>query len=92
MWWEQDTRQPCVHQYPAIISYLDYEPWIRPVTLREQLLAARRRRGLSISAAATLIGVDEGTFGRWENGSWKPQPRSYATIKSFLTGDLDSGE
>ena len=84
MWWEQDTRQPYVHQYPAIISYLGYEPWREPVKLGDCLLAVRRRRGLSIKRASELTGVDEGTFGRWESGKWEPQPRSLDCIRRFL--------
>lgn len=84
MWWERDEREPYVHQYPAIIRYLDYEPWPEPVTFGEQLLAKRRRHGLSIKRAAKIAGVDEGMFGRWESGEWKPQPRSLPLIAWFL--------
>jgi len=84
MWWERDDRAPYVHQYPAIIRYLGYAPWPEPVTLVEKLLAKRRRHGLSIRRAAKIAGVDEGTFGRWESGEWKPQPRSLPLIVEFL--------
>tara|TARA_R110002124_G_scaffold243235_1_gene408344 strand:- start:56042 stop:56467 length:426 start_codon:yes stop_codon:yes gene_type:complete len=84
MWWEQNLRQPYVHQYPAIIRYLGYEPWAEPLTLGSSLLAQRRRQGLSIRGAAEIVGVDEGTFGRWESGEWKPQLRSLPIIDRFL--------
>ena len=84
MWWERDEREPYVHQYPAIIQYLGYEPWSEPGTLGEKLLAQRRRHGLSIKRAADITGVDEGTFGRWESGEWKPQRRSLPLIDSIL--------
>jgi DNA-binding XRE family transcriptional regulator len=84
MWWEQDMRQPYVHQYPAIIRYLGYEPWAEPLTLGSSLLAQRRRQGLSIKRAAEIVGVDEGTFGRWESGEWKPQLRSLPIIDRLL--------
>ncbi|MDI1325566.1 MAG: helix-turn-helix transcriptional regulator [Brevundimonas sp.] len=87
-WWEGDERAPYVHQYPAIIQYLGYEPWPEPQSLAEKLLAQRRRRGLSIKRAGELTGVDEGTFGRWESGEWQPQPRSLRLIGRFL-GSLD---
>ena len=88
MWWERDEHKPTVGQYPAIIRYLGHEPWPEPVTLGERLLAQRRRRGLSIKAAAIETGVDEGTFGRWEGGVWQPQSRSIARIEGFLGGPL----
>jgi transcriptional regulator with XRE-family HTH domain len=84
MWWERDMREPLVGFYPAIIRFLGQEPWLKPVTLPEQLKAARRRRGLSIEAAAAVVGVDEGTYGRWESGAWRPQPRSRPAISRFL--------
>lgn len=90
MWWEQDMRQPYVHQYPVIIRYLGYEPWSEPTGLGDRLLAERRRRGLSIKQAAERAGVDEGTFGRWENETWRPQPRSWPLISTFLGGRVEA--
>ena len=84
MWWERDEREPYVHQYPAIIQYLGYEPWLEAVSLEEKLLAHRRRHGLSIRRAADIAGIDEGTFGRWESGKWKPQRRSLPLIDAIL--------
>lgn len=85
MWWERDERAPYVHQYPAIIQYLGYEPWPEPDTLGEKLSAKRRRHGLSIKRAAEIAGVDEGTFRRWESGEWEPQRRSLPLIGAFLS-------
>ncbi len=84
MWWERDEREPYVHQYPAIIPYLGYEPWPEAGSLGEKLLAQRRRHGLSIKRAADIAGVDEGTFGRWESGKWSPQQRSLPLVGAFL--------
>lgn len=85
MWWERDERAPYVHHYPGIIRCFGYEPWPEPVTLGEKLLAERRRQGLSIKRAAEIVGVDEGTFGRWESGDWTPQRRSLLMIGAFLS-------
>lgn len=38
--------------------------WLR--AMAEQLLAARRRKGLSVKRAAARIGVDEATLTKWE--------------------------
>ena len=86
MWWERDVRPPGDRFYPALIVYLGFEPWPDPTTLGDKLKAERRRRGLSIERAAELIGVDEGTFGRWERGEWKPQARSCPIVTLFLQG------
>jgi hypothetical protein len=84
MWWEQDTREPLPRFYPGIIQFLGREPWPEPETLPERLLAERRRKGFTIWEAAEAVGVNEGTYGRWESGEWKPQPRSWPRIRSFL--------
>ena len=84
MTWERDGREPAAHFYPAIIAFLGYEPWPEPVSLPAQLRAERLRRGLSIKAAARVLAVDEGTFGRWESGVWKPQAQSLPTIRKFI--------
>lgn len=47
-------------------------------------MAERRRRGLSIASAAAVTSVDEETFRKWENGEWKPQPKSWPKIRMFL--------
>ena len=88
--WERDERLPFVHAYPKIIEFLGYEPWDPPRTLSEALLAERRRRGLSVGRSADMIGVDAGTWLRWERGVWKPTRRSLAGLDTFL--GLDTKE
>lgn len=84
MWWERNEREPFVSFYPAIISWLGYEPWPEPNTLGGALLAERRRRGLEIRKAAVLIGVDEGTWRHWECGEWKPTGRTLAALDTLF--------
>jgi transcriptional regulator with XRE-family HTH domain len=87
MWWERGAREPEVHRYPAIIAYLAAEPWLEPGGLGDSLLAERRRRGLSRRRAAQLLGVDEGTFWRWETDRGRPRyPRTKALVERFLAG------
>jgi DNA-binding transcriptional regulator YiaG len=87
MWWERNEREPLDRSWPAIIAYLDREPWHEPRTLGEQLLAERRRRGLAICEAATAMCVDETTFWWWESGRRTPRyPRTKALVAAFLGG------
>lgn len=88
MWWERDVREPYVHQYPAIITFLGSEPWAEPRSLPEQLLAFRRRTGLSIAIAAANIGADEGTWRRWEAGEWTPQRRLASRLRLLLASPV----
>lgn len=85
--WELGLKAPMVAQYPAIIAFLGYEPWPEPQTLAEKLRAERRRRGLRICRAAKLAGVDEGTFGGWEERGAVGRMRSKA--EAFLRKALD---
>jgi DNA-binding XRE family transcriptional regulator len=71
--WEQDRSTPTVRCYPAIFDFLGYEPFLSAMTLPEQIAAQRRRLGLTLKEASRSIGVDEGTFHRWETGEWKPR-------------------
>ena len=87
MWWKRDARPPFVHAYPKIIQFLGYEPWPSPETLAEALLAERRRRGLSVETSAKIIGIDPGTWLRWERGEWKPTRGSVPGIDAFLRMD-----
>jgi transcriptional regulator with XRE-family HTH domain len=87
MWWEQDDHPPFANKYPAIIEFLGYEPWTEPTTLAEKLRAERYRRGLGVKVAAPLVGVDEGTWLRWERGEWKPTRLTLSKIEKFLGVD-----
>ncbi len=81
--WEKAEKAPAVGQYPAIIAYLGFEPWPRPMTLPEKLLAERRRRGWSVKRSAAILGVDEGTFTRWERDT-RPARIHRAIVASFV--------
>jgi transcriptional regulator with XRE-family HTH domain len=56
--------------------------------LAGKLIAARRRRGLSAKRAAKLLGVDEGTWGRWEQGKAPSYPAHRSLIATFLRSDF----
>ena len=82
--WETEAKTPMASQYPAILSFLGFEPWPDPQTVGEKLRAARRRRGLSVKRAAQLLKVDEGTFTNWERGTRRLSPRSQSICAAFL--------
>ena len=79
---------PC----PTIIAFLGYEPWDEAITLGQRLLAERRRRGLLAKRAALLLGVDEGTFARWESGSRLPKDGQRPACDRFLMAENLDGE
>lgn len=80
--WEKDRTFPAVRYFPAIFRFLGYDPFPAPITLSEKLLAKRRALGLSVKRAAAQIGLDEGTFARWEKEKFSAQ--TVNVIKRFL--------
>lgn len=66
--WEKGHTEPPIESMPAIIRFLDYDPFPEPRNIPERLLAKRRAMGWSIKEAARQLGVDEGTWGEWERG------------------------
>jgi DNA-binding transcriptional regulator YiaG len=81
--WEQDKHLPAIGHYPAIFAFLGYDPFPAPTTLPERIASHRRKLGLPAKEAARRLGVDEGTFLRWESGEWKPR-KSGSVVEAFL--------
>jgi transcriptional regulator with XRE-family HTH domain len=66
--WEHDRTKPAIRFMPRIIGLLGYDPFPAATTFGERIRTKRRELGLSQAKAAALIGVDEGTLRRWEQG------------------------
>ncbi len=81
--WENGKTKPAVESIPAIIEFLSYDPFGKAVSLSDQLAAARRTRGWTIKRAAKELGVDEGTWARWEK-TGVPWERYQMIVQSFL--------
>jgi transcriptional regulator with XRE-family HTH domain len=82
--WEKDHKHPEIRFWPAVIAFLGYDPNPKPHALGERLRAKRRRLGISIAAAAARLGVDEGTFSRWERELRRPLGNHERLIGRFL--------
>ena len=82
--WEKDHQKPEVRFWPAIIAFLGYDPHPQPRTLSERLWAKRRMLGLSVAAAAARLGVDEGTYSRWEHELRQPLGNHVRLVARFL--------
>ena len=59
--WERGKTGPDVRYYPAIITFLGYNPLPQGETFPERLKAARQTRGLSWKRLAQELGVWEST-------------------------------
>jgi len=68
---------------PAIIEFLGYDPFPDPAELCDRLAALRRAKGWTIQQAAEQLGVDEGTWSRWER-TGIPWKRHQDMVRTFL--------
>ena len=83
--WEKGTKQISQPSFfPRVIEWLGYDPFPPPATEGEELRQARLRRGQTAQEAADEVGVDQGTWLRFENdGSVTPGTRK--RLLSFVS-------
>jgi DNA-binding XRE family transcriptional regulator len=72
--WEKNRAEPFLRFLPGIIEFLGV-PGTNQGCVADRLLAYRRKRGLSQSKSADLLGVDAGTLSRWERALRIPTGR-----------------
>lgn len=82
--WEKGRTEPPIGSIPAIVKFLDYDPFPVPITTSQLLVARRRETGLSIRDAAKAVGVDPGTWGNWERGQTILYRKHRALVAKFL--------
>jgi transcriptional regulator with XRE-family HTH domain len=83
--WKKERAKPETRYWPKIIAFLGDDPNPPPTTLGEQLRSKYRAMGLPRKEAARLLGMDEGTLQRYEEGTWRPTTsRSRRIIIKFL--------
>jgi DNA-binding XRE family transcriptional regulator len=81
--WERNSNSPQVHQIPAVIRFLGYNPFPSEVSFADTLMVARRMLGLSQKAMAERLGIDPGTLKNWENGK-RPSMKLKRQIGDFI--------
>lgn len=67
--WEKGKTEVPIGSFPAVLRFLGNDPFPEPETVSQHLLSKRRAMGWTIREAAQTIGVDPGTWGRWERGN-----------------------
>ncbi len=82
--WEGNKSVPATRHIPAILRFLEYNPFPPPQTLPERLTVMRKALGLSQRKLAELLGVDPGTLQSWEAGQHEPIGRNAELIERFL--------
>jgi transcriptional regulator with XRE-family HTH domain len=66
--WEKGHTKPPIKSITAITRFLGYDPFPKPKTLSQHLLAKRRAMGWTIKKAARALGVDSASLSHWERG------------------------
>jgi transcriptional regulator with XRE-family HTH domain len=82
--WESNRVQPAVRLIPGIIRFLGYCPYTPGPSFSNWLKLTRHSLGYSQSKLAGRLGIDEGTWGRWEAGKIQPASKYLRRIRSYL--------
>lgn len=82
--WENNKTVPAVRYLPRIIAFLGYDPFPVPQSLGEEIVAARRKLGLSRKWLAKRLGMDEMTLARYETGAAVPQGGQASKLERFV--------
>ena len=81
--WESNRVQPAVRLIPGIIRLLGYCPYEPALTTAAWLKLIRLSLGYSQGKVAEALGIDEGTWRRWEAGRRQPDPEYLDCIKTW---------
>lgn len=82
--WEKGKTEVPVKSMPDLFRFLGYDPFPKPSSIPEHMIAKRRAMGWSIKKAARCLGVDDGTWGAWERGETILLREHRTRIASFL--------
>jgi transcriptional regulator with XRE-family HTH domain len=84
--WETDETLMRAEYYPAIISFLGYNPFpVDVLTLSKRLKGYRKLYRLSQETLGNLIGVAVRSIVRWESGVNIPQPINLQLLEHILS-------
>jgi len=91
--WETGEHHPEGEYWPGIIRFIGYDPICpEPQTVPEKIAFLCRRKGVSRSGLATLLGIDKATILKWEAGmpqrrGWSKTARLDAFVLSVKTSE-----
>ncbi|MCA1636794.1 MAG: transcriptional regulator [Acidobacteria bacterium] len=83
--WENNFHQPYLQVIPAIINFLGFCPYYSNLPISQKLIIWRSVKGIRQGVMAQLIGIDQSTLARWEQGrkipSFKQLQRIHAAFE-----------
>jgi transcriptional regulator with XRE-family HTH domain len=87
--WELNQTQPGVRHVRAVSEFLEYFPIPASANLPDQLVATRRRLGLTQRGLALRLRVDPSTILRWEHGKGRPPPTLGCRLQQLVQEDRE---
>jgi transcriptional regulator with XRE-family HTH domain len=82
--WESNRIEPAVRFIPRIHRSLRYCPYTPGLLVSGWLKLIRQGLGYSQERMAGALGIDEGTWQRWEAGQRQPSSKYRRQIAAFL--------
>lgn len=82
--WESNRIEPAVRLIPRIHLFLGYCPYTPDPPVSGWLKLVRRSLGYSQEGMARALGIDEGTWRRWEAGERRPSGEYRGRVSTFL--------
>ena len=82
--WEKGKTNPGIQYYPAIFSFLEYDPFPDPKTLGEKIAAWRQQNGVTRKALARQLRIDETALAKREFDVASTSEKKAVQLTSFL--------
>jgi transcriptional regulator with XRE-family HTH domain len=82
--WENNLHQPYLQAIPAIINFTGFCPYDPNLAFHQKLIIWRSVNGIRQREMADLIGVDQSTLAKWEQGKRTPNIKHQQRISEVL--------
>ena len=82
-YWELNKGNPRPEHYPAILSFLGYDPLPTPTNFAEKIKQYRLKNGLSQETFALQLSIQRTTVQDWELGKRLPRKRLRKRLKQL---------
>ena len=88
--WEKGNAEPGIQYFPAIYSFLGYDPCPKPKTLGEKIIAWRRQNGVTRKRLAQQLDIDEAALAKREMGLASTKEKKAIQLTFFLEQQFGS--
>ncbi len=82
--WEKGYSEPDIRFFPAILAFLEYDPYPEPKTLGEKIIIWRQQNGVTRKSLARRLGIDEAALAKREMGFASATEEKAMQLTGFL--------